>query len=956
MKYNRLLLLALLFVSITSISQTVQLRSGSFQPPANIRKEVVDSFNRVAAKINGQSFAVIQFSRIPTAAEQGLLMKSGIQLLNYLPPNTYTVSIKGKVSLAAIQAAGARSLFQLSGKQKMQHYFAKGVIPSWAVKTAGTVDVWISFPKTIESAAVIAELKRLNVTLLSEAHKQYGVLSLRIAASRIAEIAALPFVEFIQPAPPADQPLNYNSRVGAKANVLNTSAANGGRGLNGEGVVVGVGDNADIQTHVDFSGRLINRSASPFRAHGTHVSGTVGGAGNIDESFRGFAPKSTIIAQDFSGILDNAATYVNDYGMVITNNSYGNIIECDYHGTYDLYSRIMDQQAFDLPHLLHVFSAGNSGSSTCAPYAQGFHTVLGGYQTAKNVVTVGATTQFGGIAGFSSRGPVKDGRVKPEITAMGEGVFSTWPTNIYSYNNGTSMSAPGVSGGLALLYQRYRQLNGGADPKNGLMKAILCNGAMDKGNAGPDFKLGFGWMNLLRSVDAIENNHYFINNSTHNTSTTHTITVPANTAQLKVMLYWNDLPASLISTKNLVNDLDLEVTTPSSAIVFPAILDTANAALNNPSTTGADHVNNIEQVVISNPAAGTYTFTVKGTMVTNAAQEYYLVYDAVPVSLKMVTPAGGEALVPGEAVKIGWEAYGLSGTATLEFSGDGGANWTTIDAAVNLGQLLYEWTVPAVATENALVRITKNGTGETSVSNAFTILGRPVLSFAPVQCEGYMGLNWNSIAGATDYEVMLLRGDEMTSVATTTATSYNFSGLLKDSVYWVTVRARVNGKAGRRAYAVSRQPAGGTCAGTISDNDLKVEAILSPSSGRLGTSTQLSTTQPVTVRIKNLDDVAVNSYTVSYSINGAWVTENSTTPIAAGATIDYTFAATANLATPGSYSLVAAVRNAADAVTANDTLTAIVKQMTTSPLTWPQLSLTILKEPHPPVMKKIPLA
>ncbi len=62
---------------------------------------------------------------------------------------------------------------------------------------------------------------------------------------------------------------------------------------------------------------------------------------------------------------------------------------------------------------------------------------------------------------------------------------------------GTSMSSPAVSGGLALLYQRYRQLHSGANPKNGLMKALICNGGTDLGNTGPDFTYGFGWMNLV---------------------------------------------------------------------------------------------------------------------------------------------------------------------------------------------------------------------------------------------------------------------------------------------------------------------------------------------------------------------------------------------------------------------------------------------------------------------------
>ncbi|HYO22020.1 MAG TPA: S8 family serine peptidase, partial [Flavisolibacter sp.] len=932
MKYNHLLLLVLLCCSLNLLAQTVQLRTGAFQPVANLRKESIDSFNKTAVRTDGQALATIQFSRIPTAAEQKMLFMNGVQLLDYLPENSYTVSIKGDIPLNLLQATGAKALFQLLPQQKMQDYFARGIIPSWAVKTQGMVDVWISFPKTVAAETVIARLKGAAVDILSEEHKQYNVLALRIAVNRITEIASFPFVAYIQPAPPKDQPLNNSSRVGSRAGALNASVASGGRGLNGEGVVIGVGDNADIQAHVDFNGRFVNRNPSGFNAHGVHVTGTVAGAGNIDERYRGYAPKSTIISQAFSGLLDNAATYVNDYGMVITNNSYGNIIDCEYHGTYDLYSRIMDQQAFDLPNLLHVFSSGNSGGSFCGPYPQGFHTVIGSYQTAKNVVTVGATTDVGDIAFFSSRGPVKDGRIKPEITAMGQGVVSTWPTNGYSGNNGTSMSAPAVSGGLALLYQRYRQLNGGANPKNGLMKAILCNGAADRGITGPDFKHGFGWMNLLRSVETMENNRYFIGNSTHGTNTTHTITVPANTAQLKVLLYWNDLPAALISTKNLVNDLDLEVTMPDAAVVLPKILDTTNSALNNAAVTGADHVNNIEQVVIDNPTAGTYTFTIKGTTVTNPQQEYFLVYDAVPTGVKITAPAGGEALVPGELAKISWDVHGLTGTATLEFSPDGGGSWSVINASANLDQNVYSWTVPAVTTNNALVKITKNGTGETSVSSAFTIVGQPTLSFAPVQCEGYIALSWGSVAGATDYEVMMLRGEEMSTITTTSGTSFTFSGLSKDSVYWVTVRARVNGKAGRRAYAVSRQPNNGTCAGTISDNDLKAEAILSPTSGRLFTSTQLSASQPITIRIKNLDDATVTSFAVSYSVNGISVTESVGTPIAAGATYDHTFVTTADLSAPGAYTIIASVRNTPEVVAANDSVTIVVKQINNQPI------------------------
>lgn len=944
MKLNRLFLLSVLlcFSSLifAQVDNSIHLKTGLVKKQANIQKSVVDSFNLRAIRFQQKTFAVLQFENIPDEATKKMLSANGIELLEYIPNNAYTVTISENLDLNILRQAKAKSVFQLMPEQKMESHLAQGMIPSQAIKIAGTVDVWISFPKTFSAADVISNLKQLNVDILSTQFQSYRILSLRIASNRLKEIASLPFVEYMQAAPAADQPLNYNSRSGSRANFLNTSIANGGKGLNGEGIVVGVGDNADIQTHIDFAGRLIDRAAEPITVgHGHHTSGTLAGAGNIIEQYRGYAPKATIVSQAFNGIIFNAPAYVNDYGMVVTNNSYGDIIDCSYDGTYDLYSRLLDQMAFDLPNLINVFSAGNSGASTCPPFLPSYHTVLGGYQSAKNVVTVGATNDSGSIASFSSRGPVLDGRTKPEIVAMGQAVVSSWPVNTYSYDNGTSMSGPAVAGGLALLYQRYRQLNGGANPKNGLMKTLLCNGASDRGNIGPDYQYGFGWMNLLRSIDMMENNHYFIGSSTNGSINTQNISVPANTAQLKVMLYWNDPAASPLSAKTLVNDLDLEVVDPSSSTILPKILDTSNSNLNNAAVNGADHLNNMEQVVIDNPVAGNYTLEVKGAVAQGSSQEYFLVFDPIPVQIKITAPVGGEGFAPstgaGDMMKISWDAYGFtSGTATLELSIDGGVTWSTIASGVDINRVVYSWWVPNVATDKALVRITKDGSGESATSNLFTIIGKPAVSLASTQCEGYINLNWNAIAGATDYEVMMLKGDDMKTITTTTATNYVFSGLSKDSVYWVTVRARINGKPGMRATAISRQPNNGTCSGTISDNDLKIDAIIDPTSGRKFTSSQLTSATAVTVRIKNLDDAPVNNFDLKYSINGgAFVTENVNATVAAGATYTYTFATTADLSSAGNYNLVVVVKNSTpDPVSSNDTVAILVKNIDNQPL------------------------
>ncbi|MDP9230435.1 MAG: S8 family serine peptidase, partial [Bacteroidota bacterium] len=645
------------------------------------------------------------------------------------------------------------------------------------------------------------------------------------------------------------------------------------------------------------------------------------------------------VSQVFSGILTNAPAYVQDYGMVVTNNSYGAIVgDCNYNGLYDLYSRILDQQAFDLPNLEHVFAVGNSGLMNCPPYPSGFKTVIGGYQTAKNVLTVGNTYGIDPLQGvlnfFSSQGPAQDGRIKPEIVAQGMSVISTANSAPYGSSSGTSMSSPAVAGGLGLLYQRYRQLNSGANPKSALMKALICNGGRDLGNNGPDYSYGFGWMNLLRSVSMLENNWYFNSTLSNLTNKTHTITIPfipEGTAQLKVMLYWHDPAAAVFASRALVNDLDLEVTLPSATIKLPRLLDTIPANVTNVAGTNADHINNIEQIIINNPIAGNYTITVKGTSITqNSPQEYFVVYDIIPNSTTLTYPVGGEGLVPGETISINWDSYGdPSNTFTVRYSTDNGSSWFDINTNVVANLRNLNWVVPAISTDQAKITVLKNGTPISGMSSSFTIIGAPTVSLSPTQCEGYFSINWTAVTGATDYEIMMLRGDEMVSVATTTSTTYLFSGLSKDTTYWVSIRARVNDKPGRRAGAISRLPNNGSCWGSISDNDLKIDALLSPTSGRKFTSTALAATTTIKIRIKNLDDVVSNTpFDVSYSINGGLpVTETIAPTIAAGGTYDHSFTTTADLSAVAAYNLVVSVNKTGDVAGENNSWSKTIKQL-----------------------------
>lgn len=932
-----------LIIAASAFSQNetafnLQLRSGSFIPSKNISPEVVEDLNKKAPRVNGKAFALFQFEQIPTSIQKQELIAAGVELMEYIPERAYTVSLRGNISYELLERLKIRSILQLRPEDKIHPSLLKGIYPSWSVKTPGKIDVWISFPKTISYDEISQLLQPRNIQIISTDYKDYHVIGLRIEIHRIQEVASLPFIEYLEPAPHGDQPLNNESRNDSRASVLNAAAGVGGFNLNGQGVVAGIGDNADVQYHVDFTGRLINFGPPNIVNHGCHVHGTVGGAGIVNEYYKGYAPKATLLSQYFSGIIRNTPAYVSDYGMVVTNNSYGDIVgDCDYAGTYDLISRVMDLQADAYPNLQHVFAAGNDGNANCAPYPSFFKTVLGGYQSAKNILAVGAVqSNNGSIASFSSRGPVKDGRTKPEIVADGYFTTSTYHFNSYGLMAGTSMASPAVTGGLALLYERYRVMFG-TDPKSALMKALVCNGGQDRGNTGPDYTYGYGSMNLLRSLDMLNNNRIFNSSISHGGTNNHSIlSVPAGTAQLKIMLYWNDPAAAVFASQTLVNDLDLEITSPGS--VLPWKLDTIPANVNNPATTAADHMNNIEQVTIDNPS-GNYTVTVKGTSVPVSPQEYFVVYDIIPTETKIVYPIGGEGVGPGETVIIQWESYGApANTFTVEYSTNNGSSWTTINAAVAANLRYLAWTVPAVPTDQALIRVTRNGTAMASTSSAFTIIGVPGLSLAATQCEGYFSFTWSAITSATDYEVFRLLGSEMVSLGTTASTSYVLSGLSPDSIYWVGVRARVNGKPGRRSPALSRQPNSGTCTGTISDNDIRMDSITAPVYGRIATSTALTTTTPVTARIKNLDDANVTSFKMRYYVNGVLVVEDPVTAtILPGATYSHTYSVTYNFSPVGTYVLKAEVENttAVDPVSANNSRTDTIRQLNNIAITLP---------------------
>lgn len=946
LKYRCALVVVLLVQHLTNVTAQSNrdydlfIKSGTITPLPGISlpQNRPDKTLRTA-KSEEFKFVIIQFFRIPGARETAVLKGAGITLLDYVPEHAYTAVVPAEPDREVLRAAGVRTIVQLEPAQKIQPALLGPAIPPHALSKPGQIDVRISYVKTMPAAEVLKELADRQVQVISGDLSAYQLIEVRVTADSLLALAGLPWVQFIEAVPPRDEPLNDKSEAATRANLL-TSALPGQRQLTGEGVTIGIGDSGNLTEHIDVATRLLSYDVESTYWHGVHVSGTAAGGGLMNEKFKGYAPGASIVKRINSEIWKQASALSRDYGMMVTNNSYGGSV-CPDYGSYNFDSYILDRQAGDLPNLQHVFAAGNSGlEASCEGVAAGFGNIIGGSISAKNVISTGRTGANGLISSSSSKGPTQDGRIKPDIVAPGTSIFSTLPGNTYQSASGTSMAAPAVAGGLALLYQRYRQLNGGGNPKNMLMKALLCNGATDKGLSGPDFTYGFGLMNLVRSVSMMEKGQYFHGNLAHLGRDGYEITVPPNTALVKIMLYWNDpAPAAVTGKQSLVNDLDLKVLRtgkPEMLPSFPRAGTPLTAA-----EPGVDSVNNAEQIVLEGPEAGSYVINVLGRKVPNGPQEYFIVYDVIETSTDLTYPAGGERLTKGDVIDINWDSYGnAASTFSVSYSLNDGGSWTSLNNAVPAGTNQLSWTVPDAFTTTAKVRIIQNSTGVTRESAAFTIMGLPVMTLSANQCEGYAAVQWTAVNGATDYEVMRLQGREMRSVATTTDLKYVLKGLSRDSTYYIAVRPRKDGLPGRRSVAVIRKPDSGTCQGFMLDGDLAVDAIVSPSgSGRALTSTGLGQFQAIKIRLRNFDDQPVTqSFQVGYSLGGGDVAvhwETVTSDVGANGYLDYTFIETIDLHNPGTYALTVQVKLDGDLVAANNQKSVVVRQLANAPVTLP---------------------
>ncbi|MBO0342192.1 S8 family serine peptidase [Flagellimonas profundi] len=533
-------------------------------------------------------------------------------------------------------------------------------------------------------------------------------------------------------------------------------------GLTGTNMEVGVWDSGvALPSHQEFDTRAkIADNADEISLHATLVTGNLISAG-VEPNAKGVAYGAQALTHDWSrDKIEVAEAAAN--GMLLSNHSYGILsdrVPDWYFGAYIKVTQDWDRIMYNAPYYLMVTAAGNAQKSydneapNFGKTADGFDLLLG-FTTTKNGLTIaGANTEIdsngdlkkASVAGYSSFGPVDDGRVKPDLAGDGGNILSTSSVTNSSYqvSAGTSMAAPGVTGTLLLLQQYYEELFGNY-MKAATLKGLALHTADDVDAKGPDYKMGWGIMNAKSAAEVLQNKEYttLVNEESLSNGETYSITVNAiEGTPLVASISWTDPESENINrgelnstTAALVNDLDIRITKDGETY-FPWKLNPAKA--NDAATKGDNKVDPFERVEVEN-ASGAYTITIshKGVL-KNELQDFSLIVTGAQISSCSIKTPSDVSLENSsiEGTTISWKEAEET-LFELQYKSIDSDNWESELIWENSFELaaleegkVYEARVRAICTESTVSEFSE--TIEFEFNGAETALMENTTMFVP---------------------------------------------------------------------------------------------------------------------------------------------------------------------------------------------------------------------------------
>jgi subtilisin family serine protease len=684
---------------------TIYLRNRIIGPDCGIDQQLLDE---IRSARSSSTHAIVQLHTLPRMAEEPrvpraggdleTLQELGITLLDYLngmegQGTAYLASVSRDVHAEdPLFEELVRCLIPLESSDTIEAGFAP--------KEDTSIFVLFFDDVSMEEARALFAERGLKAEPYAR-----GIWQTTASMDQIEALAGEDPVQWIQAGPPPFMPMADEVREASNVDVVHDLDATSGVyfGLSGAGVQVGIMDTGVDSQHDDFALRII-RALDDQASHGTHVAGVTAGSGersdktnddgipnnddgsgNPGEPFqwRGMAPEAEIAA--YQQLRGHAPTYgdaINNFGIDVSNHSYGLVEQNEYNVDVASVDAIVRGDSPGVPARPVVWAAANNASvdprdcdddgnidgdfpqypfpdppGPCpTAYQAGYFSNLAPCKNCINVASVGDGLVH---SRSSSMGPTMDGRLKPEIAAIGEYVFSVAANtdgegnpvtgNGYASAGGTSISAPAVTGIVALMLEQYAETFAVdldvSPPLPSTVKAVLIQSAIDLvGTApfpnfdtgaaasygpGPDWATGYGLADAQGAVEIIANAGFLEDQlSLFDVTDAFNISVAPGQTELRVTLAWDDRagnPNASTVTPQLVNDLDLVVVDPMAGIHRPLVLPAVNPrdcdgnpangiqtgtcpgedpkAQNyfGPAAEGIDRRNNVEQVVVENP-------------------------------------------------------------------------------------------------------------------------------------------------------------------------------------------------------------------------------------------------------------------------------------------------------------------------------------------------------------------
>lgn len=628
-------------------------------------------------------FHVIQFERdTPREEWATTARRHGLDLSEFVPSRAYVVRMTPDQGHRVAAEPGVRAARPLAPPHKVSATLGQRTYVSEERRASDEWFLWVRLAAEAEPTSVDAELAGIGAehTVVLDDRPHGGALRLRFRVSRgtdLAPLAAHPLVRAV--GEDDDHVLDNGNTAGTMQSGTPGTTPVWAENIRGENQIIGVTDSVVDIAHCWFADaapntpgpahrkvvNVRNTTGSGAGGHGTFVSGiavgddrnNLGAAPNRGNAWAARMTMSNI--SDLGGggsasMLGYLAAAAADGAFIHTNSWHD-------EPTPEYSQVASDVDTFVWNNEDHLV-LGSSGNAFPTPEA------IGPPGTAKNAICVSATQMDPNEMnwGDGNNGPTADTRPrrKPDLFAPGCSITSsTAGTACGTDTRGcaTSWATPAAAAAAALVRQYYtegwyptgtRQPHHAFVPSGALLKATLVNSTINMtgvaGYAGN--QEGFGLIRLDNALHFQGDPRGLRVWDTRNAeglvtgeARSHNLEVQDGTQQLKIVLVWSDPPAPADSTDPYVNDLDLTVTSPNGTQTFRG-----NVFGGATSVTGgtADNANNVEVVVVNNPAAGDWTVTVAGTEVNVGApgQGYALAASAaLPVAPEAV--GGQDTLV-----------------------------------------------------------------------------------------------------------------------------------------------------------------------------------------------------------------------------------------------------------------------------------------------------------------------